>query len=169
MPDPLVTEIMRTDVPIVSPQDSIPTVARVMAESGLSGVPVVEHGAIVGIITEADLIAREAQVVVPTLVPFFGGMFVADAGRDFREELRQVLAITAGQLMSSPVYNIRSSATLEQVATVMIDKKVRQLPVVDDDLNLVGIVSRADLVRIIARLDQLADEEPRRSATAPSE
>jgi len=166
MPDPLVTEIMRRDVPTVSPDDSIPTVARIMAEHGLAGVPVVENGEIVGIITETDMIAREATVDVPPVIPVLGAVFVADAGRDFKQELRQVLAVTAGQLMTSPVYNIKASATLEQVATLMVDKRVNPVPVVDDQLNLVGIVSRADLVRVIARLDELADEQA--SGTLPS-
>jgi CBS domain-containing protein len=166
MPDPIVTEIMRTDVPTVSPDDSVATVAKAMADFGLPGVPVVANGEIVGIVTESDIIARHAEVDVPPVVPFLDAMFVADAGRDFREELRHVLAVTAGQLMSSPVYNIRSTATLEQVATLMIDERVNPVPVVDDNLNLIGIVSRADLVRVIARLEQRADEESDNQAAA---
>ena len=150
---PTVAEIMRTDVPVVGPEASIGVVARLMAEAGLPGLPVVDDGAIVGIVTEGDLVAREADVAVPTVVPFLDAIFVADAGRDFDEELRRVLALTAGELMSSPVYNIRSSATLAQLATLMVDQGVNPVPVVDDELGLVGIVSRSDLVRVIARLE----------------
>jgi CBS domain-containing protein len=153
MPDPSVVDIMRRDVPSVRPDDSVATVARLMADSGLPGVPVVENDEIVGIVTEADIITREANVEVPPVIPILDGLFVADAGRDFNEDLRRVLAVTASQLMTSPVYNIRSSATLEQVATLMLDRKINPVPVVDDNLKWVGIVSRADLVRIIARLE----------------
>lgn len=165
MPEPTVAEIMRTDVPVVSPDDSVATVARVMVASGLPGVPVVDAGEVVGIVTEADLIAREADVEVPTFVPFLDAIFVADGGRPFDEDLRRVLAVTAGDLMTRPVYNIRDSATLEQAATVMIDRRISTLPVVDDALQLVGIISRADLVRVIARLE--SDLEP--SGGAPGE
>jgi CBS domain-containing protein len=55
--------------------------------------------------------------------------------------------------MSSPVVSIRDSATLEQIATLMIDDGVNPVPVLDDANTLVGIVSRADLVRVIARLE----------------
>ena len=156
--DPTVSEIMRTDVPFVSPEDSIATVARLMSISGLPGLPVVENGTIVGIITESDIIAREADVEFPTPVPFLDTIFQLDRGRDFEEDLRRVLAVTARELMSSPVINIKQSATLQQLATVIIDEDANPIPVLDDDLQLVGIVSRADLVRVIAKLEATASE-----------
>jgi len=152
-PTVTVADLMRSDVPTVRPGDAIGTVARLLVEHGLPGLPVVEDGEIVGIVTEADLIEREADVTVPTVVPFLDALFLADAGRDFDDEVRHVLAVTAGDLMTSPVYNIRASATLAQLATLMLDRRVNPVPVVDDDRNLIGIVSRSDLVRVIARLE----------------
>jgi CBS domain-containing protein len=153
MAEARVCDIMRTDVPTVSPADTIGTVARLMTVSGLPGVPVIDRGEIVGIVTEKDLIAREADVEVPTPVPFLDAIFFLDGGRPFDEDLRHVLAVTAGDLMTSPVYNILDTATLSQIATLMIDEDVNPVPVVDASLRLVGIVSRADLVRLIARLE----------------
>lgn len=157
MAEPTVADIMRTDVPFVSPDDSIATVARLMAVSGLPGVPVVENGEIVGIIGETDLIAREADVEVPTPVPFLDAIFSIDAGRPFKEELRQVLAVTARDLMTRPVYNIKQNARLHQLATLIVDENVNPVPVLDDDLRLVGIVSRADLVKVIAKLESAGE------------
>ena len=157
-PEPIVASIMREEVPTVAPDTPVATVARLMADHGLRGVPVVDDGEIVGIVTEADLIAREAEVEVPPIVPFLDALFVADGGRDFDDELRHVLAATAGDLMTSPVYNIRSRATLGQVASLMVERAISTVPVVDDDLNLVGIVTRGDLVRVIAQLERLADQ-----------
>src|SRR4051812_16663490 len=144
---------MRTEFPTLSPEDSIATVARQIADSGLPGLPVVENGEIIGIITEADIIMREAEVDVPAPSTFFDAIFSIDAGQDFGEELRKVVAITARELMSHPVFNVLESATLEQVATLMIDRRVNPIPVVDDNHALVGIVSRTELVRVIARLE----------------
>lgn len=149
-----VADVMRADVPTVSPRDAIGTVARLMAEHALPGVPVVDDGGeLVGIVTEGDLVAREADVSFPTVVPWLDALVVADAGSDFDEDLRRVLAVTAGELMTAPVYNIRASASLEQLATLMVERRVNPVPVVGDDLSLVGIVSRADLVRVVARLE----------------
>ncbi|HYH11502.1 MAG TPA: CBS domain-containing protein [Thermomicrobiales bacterium] len=152
-PEPIVREIMQTDVPTVSPDDTVPVVASLLASRGLVGVPVVENGRMIGIITDSDIIAREADVDAPTAVPFLDAIFIADAGRSFDEEVRRALAVNARQLMTSPVISIRDSATLTHIATLMIDEGVNPVPVLDDDNNLVGIVSRADLVRVIARLE----------------
>jgi len=151
--EPTVAQIMRTDVPTVTPDDSIAFVAKTLVDNKISGLPVIENDQIIGIITESDIITREANVDVPTPVTFLDAIFMADAGPDFEDELRRVLAVNARQLMSAPVYNIKSSATLAQVATLMIDRRINTVPVVDDDLNLVGIVSRADIVRVISGLE----------------
>ncbi len=157
MAEPNVGDVMRREVPVVTPAHSVAAVARIMAESGLPGVPVLDGEEIVGIVTESDIIAREANVDVPSVVPFLDAIFVADGGRDFDEDLRHVLATTAGDLMSSPVYNILASATLTQLATLMLDEKVNPVPVLNEERLLVGIVSRADLVKVIARLEQSDD------------
>lgn len=151
---PTVADLMRRDVPTVAPGDTVATVARTLARSGLPGVPVLQDGQIVGIVTESDLIAREAAVDVPPVVPFLDLLFVADAGRDYEDEIRHVLAVTVADLMTSPVYNIRETATLEQVAKLMVDRRVNPVPVVDAAARLVGMVTRADLVRLIARLEE---------------
>lgn len=155
--DPTVEQIMsyshRAQIPAVGPDDSIAVVAKTLVDHQITGVPVVEDGKIIGIITETDIIAREADVDVPTPVPFLDAIFMADAGPDFDDELRKVLAVNARQIMTSPVYNIKNYATLNQAATLMIDESISTIPVVNDDLDLVGIVTRSDIVRVIARLE----------------
>lgn len=152
-PELTVEQIMRTEVPSVGPDDTIAVVAKTMVDNAIAGIPVIENDSIIGIITETDLITREAEVDTPTAVPFFDAIFVADAGPDYEEEMRKVLAVNARQLMSSPVFNIKSYATLSQAATLMIDEGIHTIPVVNDDLELVGIVTRSDLVRVISRLE----------------
>jgi CBS domain-containing protein len=144
---------MRRDVPTVTPNDSIATIAKLLVDHGLPGLPVVENGKLIGIITESDIIVREAEVDVPTPVPFLDAIFMADAGPDFDDELRRVLAVNARELMTAPVVSVRSSATLAEVATLMIDRNVNPLPVLDEQLTLIGLVSRADLVRVISALE----------------
>ena len=149
-----VRQIMRP-CPTVSVDDSVATVARLMAEHRLSGLPVFEDDRLVGIITEADLITREATPDLPTIVPYFDAVFVADAGADFGEEIRRIVATTAGQLMTSPVFSLRDTATLTDVATFFLDRDVNQAPVVDASGELIGFVSRTDLIPVIAKLEAL--------------
>lgn len=156
VPEPVVTEIMRRGVPAVAPGDSVGLVAKLMVDFDVAGVVVMENDRIVGIITESDIISREADVEAPTPVPFLDAIFVADAGRLYQDEIRRALAINAGMLMTAPVISIRHDATLGEVASVMIDHDVHPLPVVDADNRYVGIVSRKDLVRVIAELENRA-------------
>lgn len=149
-----VAQIMRRDVPVVGPGDSIAVVAKTIADCGLPGVPVVSDGQLRGIVTEGDIVFREAEVSIPSVTPYFDAMLVADAGTPFEEDLRRALAVTAGELMTAPVYTIRDRATLQEVATLMSERKVNPVPVVDDSDTIVGIVTRADLVRLVARLEQ---------------
>ncbi len=151
--DPLVTKIMRTGIPSVGPDATIAETAKILVDHQVPGVVVVEKGKLIGIITEADLIVREAEVEVPTPVPFLDAIFMADAGIPFEEEMRKVLAVNARQLMTSPVISIRSFATLTEVATLMVDRRINPVPVLDDDLQVVGLISRSDLVRIISALE----------------
>ena len=152
---PLVTEIMTAGVPSVDPDESVARVAKLMVEFDVAGLAVVENGEIIGIITESDIIARQADVEAPTMVPFLDAIFVADAGRLYEDEVRRALAINARMMMSAPVISIRHTATLNEVASVMLDRDVHPLPVVDEDGHYVGIVSRKDLVRVIAYLENL--------------
>ncbi len=151
--DPLVTRIMRTDVPVVSPDATIGETARILVDYQTPGVAVVENSKIIGIITEADIITREAEVDVPTPVPFLDAIFMADAGPDFDDDLRKVTAVNARQLMTSPVISIRSTATLTEVATLMVERRINPIPVLNEQMQVVGLVSRSDLVKIISALE----------------
>jgi CBS domain-containing protein len=158
--EPIVANIMRAETPFVTPETPVAAVAKMLVDLKIAGVPVVENDNIIGIVTEADIIAREAEVDMPTPVPFLDAIFMADAGPDFDEEMRKVLAVSARDLMSSPVINIKSSATLNEVATLIIDQKVNPVPVLDDNLNYVGLVSRRDLVEVISALENAVSPEP---------
>lgn len=157
--DPIVTHIMRKETPFVAPDATIATVAKQLVDLRIAGLPVVEDGNIIGIITEADIIAREADVDVPTPVPFLDAIFLADGGPSYDEEMRKVLAVTARDLMTTPVINIKDTATLTEVATLIIDQRVNPIPVLDVDLNYVGIVSRRELVEVISALENARTAE----------
>jgi len=165
-----VESIMRKKVPVVAPDASVGTVAAMIAGSEVPGVLVVDDGELLGIITESDIVTRKADVDVPETVSFFGGYFQAgrlhlpwnretrDDASDFDHEMRRVLATTARDLMTSPVVNIDKDANVLDLASIMIDHNVNPVPVVTDDNHIVGIVSRRDLVKLIADESDSQDE-----------
>lgn len=161
-----VESIMRKKVPVVAPDDSVGVVASMIANSDVPGVLVVENGELLGIITESDIVTRKAEVDMPETISFFGGYFKAgrfhlpwsrethDDASEFDHEMRRVLATTARDLMTSPVINIQKDASIFDLATIMIDHNVNPVPVVSEDNSIVGIVSRKDLVKLIATESQ---------------
>lgn len=155
--DQPVTQIMTTDVYAVMEHVSIPTIARIMRDNGISGLPVInDQSQIVGIITEMDIVSHEIQVDTPTFVPFLDAIFRMP-GDTSDDDIRRVLATTAGELMTSPVYSVTTNASVREVATLMFERRVNPVPVLDGENRVVGIVSRSDVVGLIADAnDQLA-------------
>ena len=151
--EPSVRDVMRREVPVAAPSTTIGELARLMVEHRVPGVPVIDNGELIGIVTEADLIQREANVDVPSVIPFLDAMIVADAGTPFEEELRRVVATTAEEIMTSPVISIRDVATVSELATLMLQHRVNPVPVVDDIRQIVGLCTRTGIVELIARLE----------------
>jgi CBS domain-containing protein len=144
---------MRTGVPTLAIDDSVAKVARLMVKSGVPGLVVLHDGVIAGIITESDLVTRQSDFTPPGVTSVLDAVFTTDAGWDYDDEVRRALAMSAADLMTHPVYSIRARATLGEIATLMHQYGVNPVPVVDDADQLVGIVSRADIVKVIAILE----------------
>lgn len=156
--EPTVADVMRTGVPTLATDDSVAKVARLMVDSGVPGLVVLQNGVIAGIITESDLVTRQSDFTPPGVTSVLDAVFTTDAGWDYDDEVRRALAMSAADLMTHPVYSIRARATLGEIATLMHQYGVNPVPVVDDDDQLVGIVSRADIVKVIAILENDGSE-----------
>lgn len=148
-----VKDVMRREVPLADTSATIAELARQMVDHRVPGVPIIDNGELVGIVTEGDLIQREANVDIPAVSTLFDAILYVDAGEPFAEELRHVVAMTAGELMSSPVISIRDVATISELATLMMQRRVNPVPVVDDSRRIVGLATRTGLVEMIARLE----------------
>jgi CBS domain-containing protein len=152
-----VSQIMTTDVLTVGPYARVPEVAKLLWEHGISGVPVIEGRTVLGMVTEFDLIAQETDYDAPLYILFLDSYFVLP-GSVHQEQLRRILAITAGQLMTKPALTVDLSATVQDVATLMYERHVNPVPVVDDQDELVGIVSRSDIVRLMVIEEERHEE-----------
>jgi CBS domain-containing protein len=139
---------MTRNVITVGPETPLRDVARMMADHGISAVPVVENGSVLGIVSEGDIVSKERGPSLPRgrLSRWFGR--APSAAETDRLEAR-----IAGQAMTSPAITIDSWRTTAEAAALMLDRRVHRLPVLKDG-KLVGIVSRPDLVSAFARSDE---------------
>lgn len=148
-----VKDLMRREFPVATPETTIAELARMMVEQRVPGVPVIADGELVGIVTEGDLIQREASVDAPSVTVILDAVIVGDAGTPFEDDLRHVLATTAGELMTAPVISIRDDATPSELATLMTQRLVNPVPVVDQSRQIIGLATRSGLVELIAKLE----------------
>lgn len=146
-----VRDVMTTGVAAVTPDTPLKDVARLLVERRISGVPVVDaDGVVLGVVSEGDFLLKEARGGTGHRT-FWSRLL----GREPHADLE--LATTAGDLMTSPAITIEASRSLHAAAAVMARRKVNRLPVVEAG-RLVGIVTRADVVRAFVRSDaELAD------------
>lgn len=146
MAAPTVRDIMTTDVLTFGPEDEVREAMETMIERNVDGAPVVdETGAVVGVLTNGDLIVRESKLHFPTLVSILGASFEIKH-KDFDEDLGKALGSVVREVMSHPARTCSADASVEEAATLMHEHDVARLPVVDGD-RLVGIVSRSDIIR----------------------
>lgn len=144
-----ISELMTREVITVHPDTPVVEIARKMLQHNISGVPVVERdGRLVGIVTEADLVVRNANVHFPTLLQVLDARFYLTSTRDFEEELRRALGTTAEQVMTRKVLTVAPDNDLSTAATLMVDKKVNPIPVLAG-CRVRGIISRSDIIRHI--------------------
>jgi CBS domain-containing protein len=145
-----VSDVMTRDVTSVTPDTPLRDVARLLGDKRISGVPVVANdGTCIGIVSEADLLAKQVSRPSSRRSPL---EWILGEQRD-PEELRRRGASTAEEAMSSPVISVAPDRPLRDAAALMVDLAVNRLPVISGD-ELVGIVTRADLVRAYLRLDE---------------
>ena len=150
-----VSDVMTTNVVTVGAQTPLRKVAALLIERKISGLPVVEDGAVVGVVSEGDILAKE-RGPRSERPGWFGLLFEDRAVAELKLEAR-----TAGTAMTSPALTITPERPVAEAAGVMVDEAVNRLPVVDADGKLVGIVTRADLVRAFVRTDGELEREIR--------
>ena len=141
-----VQDVMTVDVATVKPDTSLKDMARELSRRRISGMPVVDDdGRIVGVISEADVLAKEQSEPEHR-----AGALARLLNREGPSKLG---ARVVGEAMSSPAVTIQPHCPVARAAEEMLEREVNRLPVVQQE-RLVGIVTRADLVRAFARSDE---------------
>jgi CBS domain-containing protein len=139
-----VAEVMTKDVVTVAPSERFKICADLMRIHGVSALPVVVAGnRVAGIVSEADLMRRVAALPDEPGLP----------ARVIRG------GVTAAEVMTTDVVTIEPTATVAAAARLMFERNVKRLPVVDSTGRLIGIVSRADVLRIFLRSDESIRKE----------
>ena len=146
----LIKDIMTKDVVTVKPAMEVHQLAELLVERNISGAPVVDdNGKLLGIVREEGVIFLDKKVHLPTLLHISVGFLTLGIKR-FEDEMKKVTANNVAGIMEKDIITISPEKTVEDVATIMIEKGVFYFPVVQGD-TLVGVVTKRDIVRTIAK------------------
>jgi CBS domain-containing protein len=148
-----VGSVMTMEVVAVAESTPFKEVATLLARHRISGVPVVDDDEkVVGVISETDLMLRQAQADAesPRLLRRLPSV---------RRRAAKAAALTAGQLMSTPPVTVRADDSIARSARTMAQHRIERLPVLDEEDRLVGIVTRRDLLQVFLRRDDDIREE----------
>jgi CBS-domain-containing membrane protein len=145
-----VQEIMTTRVIWVKRDATFREMTVALREHRVSAFPVVDDDhKVVGIVSEADMLAKEALGDEPGVL----------AGILHRRDQAKARGVTAGDLMTATVVAVRPEDTVEHAARLMYDRRVKRLPVTDAAGRLAGIISRADVLSVFDRTDEAIRKE----------
>ncbi|SDD15388.1 CBS domain-containing protein [Paraburkholderia lycopersici] len=142
------SDIMTTDVITVRPNASIFEAATLLTEHHISGIPVVDDGgAVVGILSESDLLHRVETGTGKPQRSWLGEFL--HSTRKLAGEYLKENAVKVGDVMTSNVVSVSPSTPLSDIADLLARLRIKRVPVIDQG-KLVGIVSRANLIRALA-------------------
>jgi CBS-domain-containing membrane protein len=142
-------DIMTKDVITVKPEATIEDLARLLVKHDISGVPVVDdRGRLKCIVTENDLITKNSRLHLPTILRLFDAYIPLGTGK-MEEEIKRMAASRVDEICAKEVITVDREASVEYIATVMAEKKIHLLPVLEEG-KLVGIIGKKDLIRGMA-------------------
>jgi len=145
----LIKDIMTPHPVTVRPETGVQEVARLLVERNISPLPVVDgSGKLVGIVREEGVIFQDKKAHLPTFINLSIG-FLTLGAKKFEDEIKKITASRAQDIMEKKVLTVDARVTLEDAATMMIEKGSYYLPVVENGA-LIGVITKKDIVRAIA-------------------
>lgn len=152
-----VKDVMNPDVVFCKPDDTVREAAKVLKENNVSGIPVLEDGRLVGIVSEGDLL----ELLV---IPEKGGLWLPSPFEVIEVPIREILSweetkkmlsdvgsTKVEEIMTKDVHTISSEASVEEASELMVRRRINRLPVMEKD-RVVGIITRGDIIKGLAKL-----------------
>ena len=140
-----VRDVMSKNVLSITKFESIVRVANILSEKNISGLPVVDkENKVIGIITQADILSMVGVSREHTFKDLLKYML----GEPLRE---RKIGDHVGDIMTSPAFTIKPDANIAEAVRIMTERRIRRLTVVDDKNTLIGIITRADILKAVIK------------------
>lgn len=144
-----VSDIMTAKVFTLTPDTDISEAAKLLLEKRINGAPVLDkEGNVVGILCQSDLIAEQKRFPVPSFFTLLDGIIPWGSQKNLEKEVEKMAAFKVSQAMTEHPITVGPDTLLDEVATLMVDKKLHTLPVVENG-KLIGVVGKEDVLRTL--------------------
>lgn len=143
-------DIMTREVITVQQDTPIKDLAEILWKNRISGVPVLDdNNHVISVVTESDLIDQNKKVHIPTMISLLDSVIFLESSKKTKEEIKKMSGDTVQDICSSVLVTVTEETGLDEIATLMSEKSVHTLPVVQDG-KLVGVIGKSDIIRSIA-------------------
>ena len=144
-------DIMNTNVISVGRDTSVEDLAKILIDKNISGCPVVdENGQLAGIVTENDLISQNKRLHIPTIMRLFDAFIPLESPGKLEKEIKKMTAVKVEDICSKKVISVSGDTSIEDIATIMSEKKVHLIPVVEGK-KIVGIIGKIDVIKGVTK------------------
>lgn len=151
-----IKDFMTKEVIAVQKDTPIKKVFQLLDKNGILGVPVVnEANHVIGMVTETDLVRHFTTLETPRSINLLGGIIYLDDPNEFNRHLKEHCAELTGDIMREEVTTIEENKGLHEAIDIMSNEDIGRLPVTNDNNELVGIISRSDIVHQLAKVKQM--------------
>ena len=152
------SDIMTKEVITVQEDMTIEALGRIFIEKRISGAPVLDNkGKLVGVVTENDLVRKNSRLHIPTVVRIFDAFVPLGSTDRVEEEIRRISASKVSEICSRTLVTVAPDATLQDVSSLMFEKGVHLIPVLDAG-RIVGIIGKIDIIR--GMFGEASDQKP---------
>jgi CBS domain-containing protein len=146
-----VADIMTPHPITVKPETPLKEAIQIIAEKRVSGLPVIDdHGKLVGVISETDLMWQETGVTPPAYIMLLDSVIYLQNPGEYERDLHKALGQTVGEVMTTNPITTKADKSVKEAAQTLHEKKINRLPVLDTQGKVIGILTRGDIIRAMA-------------------
>ena len=148
---PTARDIMTQNVLTVARDMAIKDLSKMFIDNRVNGFPVVdEEGAVVGIVTEKNLIEQNKNLHMPTVIALFDAVFYLESTKNFQEEVKRYTGTTVADIYHANVVTVSPEMEVNDIASLMANEGLHSLPVVEDQ-KLIGIIGKIDIIKALTQ------------------
>jgi CBS domain-containing protein len=142
-------DIMTTKVITVAKETSVKDLADILWKNRISGAPVVDRdNVLVSVVTESDLIDQNKKVHIPKMIAILDSVLLLEKPGKMKEDIQKMTGATVQDIMARELVTVTADTSLDEIATIMAEKRVHTLPVVAGK-QLIGVIGKSDIIRTL--------------------